>query len=240
MKLLDLNYKDIVVESERLASLHHNSDMRIGKSTLGNIISGSIRQPGTAKLDALRIILNLSHEEIDAALGLQPERRFAEQLELSRARTHEVSVETVTRHRKISIPVLRAETNLDESQLLEAAVKRWTTIEVEYLGSFFPPHYCYVVVGEEDNNASPVAPPGSRLLVNKLANKIRPAENLSFHERELYYLETPYGFTCAYLENAPGDRVVLIPHPLSNNVREEFRRSEIKVIGQVVGVLYPR
>jgi CheY-like chemotaxis protein len=240
MKLLDLNYKDIVSESERLASLHHNADMRIGKSTLGNIISGSIRQPGTAKLDALRIILNLSRAETDEALGLQPERRFAEQLELSRARTHEVSVETVTRHRKISIPVLRDETNLDESQLLEASVKRWTTIEVEYLSSFFPPHYCYVVVGEEDTNASPVAPPGTRLLVNKLANRIRPAENLSFHERELYFLMTPHGFTCAYLENAPGDKVVLIPHPLSRNVREEFCRSEIKVIGQVVGVLYPR
>jgi two-component system, response regulator RegA len=240
MKLLDLNYKDIVRESERLASLHRNTDMRIGKSTLGNIISGSIRQPGTAKLDALRIILNLSREEVDAALGLQPERRFAEQLERSRARTHEVSVEIVNRHRKISLPVLRDETNLDESQLLEAAVKRWATIEVEYLGSFFPPHYCYVVVGDEDTNAAPVAPPGSRLLVNKLANRIRPAENLSFHERELYFLMTPLGFTCAYLENGPGDKVVLVPHPLSNNVREEFRRSEIKVIGQVVGILYPR
>lgn len=240
MKLLALNYKDVVSESERLARLHNNSDMRVGKSTLGNIISGSIRQPGTAKLDALRIILNLSGADIDAALGLQPERRFAEQLEFSRARTHEVSVETITRHRKIRIPLLRDETNLDESQPLEAAVKRWTRIEVEYLTSFFPPHYCYVVVGEEDNNASPVAPPGSRLLVNKLANKIRPAENLSFHERELYYLMTPQGFTCAYLEIAPGDKVLLIPHPLSQNVREEFRRSEIKVIGQVVGVLYPR
>jgi ActR/RegA family two-component response regulator len=217
MKLLDLNYKDIVSESERLANLHHNADMRIGKSTLGNIISGSIRQPGTAKLDALRIILNLSRAETDEALGLQPERRFAEQLVLSRARTH-----------------------LDESQLLEASVKRWTTIEVEYLSSFFPPHYCYVVVGEEDTNASPLAPPGSRVLVNKLANRIRAAENLSFHERELYFVMTPHSFTCAYLEIAPGDKVVLIPHPLSRNVREEFRRSEIKVIGQVVGVLYPR
>jgi CheY-like chemotaxis protein len=240
MKLLDLNYKDIVSESEQLARLHNNSDMRIGKSTLGNIISGSIRQPGTAKLDALRIILNLSRAEIDAALGLQPERRFAKQLELSRARTYEVSVETVTRQRKIRIPILRDETNLEESQLLEAAVKRWMTIEVEYLGQFFPPYFCYVVVGEEDNNASPVAPPGSRLLINKLANRIRPAENLSYHERELYYVMTPHGFTCAYLENAPGDKVLLIPHPLSGNVREEFRRSEIDVVGQVVGVLYPR
>jgi len=239
MNVLGLTYKEIVAESERLARLHNHSDMRIGKSTLGNIISGTIRQPGSAKLDALRIILNLSPEQMDEALGLQPERRFAEQLELSRGRTHEVSLETVTRHRKVKIPIPQDDANLDESQLLEAAVKQWTTIDVEYLSSFFPPHYCYVVVGEDDNNAAPVAPAGSRLLVNKLLNRIRPAENLSFHERELYYLATPRGFTCAYLEPAPGDKIVLVPHPLSGNMREEFRRSEIKIIGQVVGVLYP-
>ena len=240
MNSLGLNYKEIVRESERLARLHNNSDMRIGKSTLGDIISGSIRQPSAAKLDVLRIILNLSQTDTDAALGLQPERRFAEQLELTRARTHEVNPETVTRHRKIKIPILREDTNPNETQLLKAAVKRWSTIEVEYLGSFFPPHYCYVVVGEEDHNAAPVAPPGSRLLVNKLLNRIRPAENVSFHERELYYVMTPRGFTCAYLETASGDKVVLVPHPLSRNVREEFRRAEVEVIGQVVGVLYPR
>ena len=240
MRSLGLTYKHVVAESESLARMHRNADMRIGRSTLGNIISGSIRQPGTAKIDALRIILNLSPGEIDAALGLHPEQRFVEELDLTRGRTHELSIETVTRHRRIRIPILRDDANLDESQLLEGAVKRWTTIDVEYLSSFFPPHYCYVVVGEDDHNAAPIAPPGSRLLVNKLVNKTRPAETLSYHERELYYVMTPRGFTCAYLETAPADRMVLLPHPESRNVSEEFRRTEITIIGQVVGVLYPR
>lgn len=240
MTSLGLSYKHIVAESESLAQLHHNSDMRIGKSTLGNIISGAIRQPGTAKLDALRIILNVSAAEMDAALGLHPERRFSEELELTRGRTHELSSETVTRHRRIQIPILRDNANAGQTQLLAGAVKRWMTVDVEYLGSFFPPHYCYVIVGEDDPNATPVAPPGSRLLVNKLVTRIRPAENLSYHERELYYVMTPRGFTCAYLETAPGDRIVLLPHPDSRNVPEEFRRNEIKIMGQVVGVLYPR
>jgi CheY-like chemotaxis protein len=240
MRSLGLSYKHVVAESESLAKLHHNPDMRIGKSTLGNIISGSIRQPGTAKLDALRIILNLSPAEIDAALGLHPEQRFAEELDLTRGRTHELSSETVTRHRKIRIPILHDDANVNETQLLGGAVKRWTTIDVAYLGSFFPPHYSYVIVGENDYNAAPIAPPGSRLLVNKLVNKIRPADNLSYHERELYYVMTPRGYTCAYLETASGDRIVLLPHPDSRSVPEEFRRSEITIVGQVIGVLYPR
>ena len=240
MKLLGLSYKDIVAESERLAKLHHNSDMRVGKSTLGNIISGSIRQPGTAKLDSLRIILNLSRADMDAAIGLQPERRFNEQLETSRARTHEVPLDAVTRHRRIKIPVVRDEANLEDTQFFEGSLKSWAEIEVEYLGSFYPPHLAYVVVGDDDTNASPIAPPGSRLLVNKLLNKVNSTENVSFHERELFYVLTPNGLTCLYAENAPGDKIVLIPHPASGNLREEFNRREITIIGQVIGVLFPK
>jgi hypothetical protein len=239
MKLLGLSYKDIVSESERLARLNNNSDMRIGKSTLGNIISGSIRQPGTAKLDSLRIILNLSRADTDAAIGLQPERRFAEQLEMTRARTHDVPIDAVTRQRKIKLPILYDDAKLDNTQFLEGSVKRWASIEVEYLNSFYPPHLSYVVVGEEDTNASPIAPPGSRLLVNKLLDKVVPAENASFHERELFYVLTPNGFTCVYAELGQGEKIVLIPHPDSKNIREEFDRDEIKIIGQVMGVLYP-
>ena len=236
MKLYRLSYKDIVAASERMAAVNKNPDMRIGKSTLGNIISGSIRQPGTAKLDSLRVILNLSRAEMDAAIGLQPERRFNEQLGMTRARTHEVPIDAVTRQRRVKVPILRDDADLEATQLLPS---RWAEVEVEYLGLFYPPHLAYVVVGEEDTNATPIAPPGSRLLVNKLLNEVRPAGNVSFYERELFYVLTPRGFTCVYAKTAPGDRIVLIPHPASGNMREEFHRDEVRIIGQVVGVLYP-
>lgn len=239
MKLLGLSYKDIVAASERLARQNNNTDMRVGKSTLGNIISGSIRQPGTAKLDSLRIILNLSRADVDAAIGLQPERRFAEQLEMTRARTHEVPIDAVTRHRRLKMPILRDDAKLDETQFFEGSLKHWASIEVEYLSSFYPPYFAYVVVGEDDTNAAPIAPPGSRLLVNTLLNKVNPADNSSFHERELFYVLTPNGHTCVYAELVAGEKIVLIPHPASGNVREEFHRDEVTIIGQVVGVLYP-
>jgi len=239
MKFLGLGYKEVVAESERLSRVNHNPDMRIAKSTLGNIISGSIRQPGTAKLDSLRIILNISRAELDAAIGLQPKLRLSEQLELTRARTHEVPIDAVTRHRTVKLPILRDDVDLEETQFLEGTIKRWANVEVEYLNSFYPPYMAWVVVGEQDRNASPIAPPGSRLLVNKLLNTAHAPENASFHERELFYVLTPNGFTCVYVEYGPGDKIVLIPHPASGNVREEFQRDEVQIIGQVVGVLYP-
>ena len=236
MKLLRLSYKDVALASERLATTHNNPDMRIGKSTLGNIISGSIRQPGTAKLDSLRVILNLSRAEMDAAIGLQPEGRFKEQLGMKRARTHELPIDAVTRQRHVKLPILRNDADMEVTQFLPS---RWADVEVEYLASYFPPHLAYVVVGEEDSNATPIAPPGSRLLVNKLLNEVHPADSVSFDQRELFYVLTPRGFTCVYAETASGDRIVLIPHPASGNMREEFHRDEVEIIGQVVGVLYP-
>ena len=239
MKLLGLTYKDIVFESERLAEIHTNPVMRIRKSTLGNIISGSIRQPGTAKLDSLRMILNLSRAEIDAALGLEPERQLTEQLKLARARTRELGGETVTRHRQVRIPIVRDNAKLQNTQFLDGALKDWISIDVEYLSSFYPPYLAYVIIGEHDTNASPIAPPGSRVLVNKLLNEVVPPESVSFHERELFYIVTPRGPTCVYLEYGPDNVIVLVPHPLSGNVREEFSREEVTIVGQVVGVLYP-
>lgn len=239
MKLLGLSYKDVYTKSDRLAKFNNNDDMKIATSTLGNIISGTIRQPGTAKLDSLRIILNLSRADMDAAMGVKPERQFNEQLEVNQARTHELPIDAVTRQRTIKIPILRDGTKLEDTQLLDGAVKRWASVEVEYLSSFYPPHLSYVVIGENDTNASPVVPPGSRVLVNKLLTRVQPAENVSFHERELFYVLTPTGLTCSYAEPVRGNRIVLIPHPASGNDREEFNRDEITIIGQVVGVLYP-
>ena len=157
MRFLKLSYKDVVIASERLAETHNNPDMRIGKSTLGNIISGSIRQPGTAKLDSLRVILNLSRGEMDAAIGLQPEQRLNQQLGMMRARTHEVPIDAVTRQRSVKLPILRNDTDMEATQFLPL---RWADVEVEYLVSYYPPHLAYVVVGEDDSSVAPIAPPG--------------------------------------------------------------------------------
>jgi hypothetical protein len=239
MNLLGLGYRQVIAESERLATLNGNPAMRVGKSTLGNIISGKIRQPGTAKLDSLRIILHISRADMDASIGLQPERRLAEQLEMTSVRTHEVTRDAVTRQRTVRVPILRQDARLNETQFLEAAVERWAQVEVEYLSGFYPPYLYYVVVGEGDSFASPVIPPGTRLLVNTLATRILPGNNISYHERELFYVLTPQGFTCSYLEEAPGGKIVLVPHPLSGHLRQEFKNSEVTVIGQVIGLLFP-
>src|SRR5258705_2714156 len=120
MKLLNLSYKDIVSGSERLATLNGNPDMRIGKSTLGNIISGSIRQPGTAKLDSLRKILHLSRTEMDAAIGLQPERRLVEQLEMSNGCTHDGTRDAVNPQRLAKMPNFRRAAPFEETDLFDA------------------------------------------------------------------------------------------------------------------------
>jgi len=239
MQLLGLSYHQIVAESNRLARRNDNPDMRIGKSTLGNMISGGIRQPGTAKLDSLGIILHLSRDEIDLAIGLAPERRLSDQLRMTSGRTHELSLDAITRHQLVNLPILREDVGLKETQFLGGIVERWLDVQVEYLASFYPPYLKYVVVGDDDFHAVPVAPPRTRLLVNTLVNQVRPTDHTSFHERELYFVRTPNGLTCSYLELSGEQKIILVPHPLSGHIREEFSASEVIVLGQVVGLLFP-
>jgi hypothetical protein len=236
---LGLSYQQVVSESNRLASVNNNREMRIGKSTLGNIINGTIRQPSTAKLDTLRILLHLTRDQVDVAVGLAPELRFFEQLKLKATRTHEISQDSVTRHRTIKIPIMRDDANLATTQFLNATVQRWATLEVEYLSSFFPPYLHYFVIGDSDTHASPIAPPGTRVLVNILLTEIRQAENISFHERELYCVLTQAGLTCSFLEKGPAGKTILVPHPLSGGVREEVNSHDLKIVGMVVGILEP-
>jgi hypothetical protein len=238
MKLLGLSYQDIASQSRRLADINKNPGMRIGKSTLGNIISGRIRQPGTAKLDSLRIILHLSRDEIDLAIGLAPKHRLAEQLQTRSDKTHELSYDAVSRHQTLKLPLLKANAQLEQTQFFKALVQRWTMVEVEYLASFFPPHLKYVVIGEDDSRASPIAPPGTRVLVNTLITTMRASDKTSFHERELYCVLTPGGLTCSYLEQTSGGNVVVVPHPLSGRMREEFSAADVTIVGQVVGLLF--
>jgi len=125
MKHLGLTYEQIVAASEKLADLNAKPEMRIGKSTLGNIISGKIRQPGSTKLDSLKSILHLSRVEIDAALGLQPDRRFLKEMQTITRRTHELSLDAVTRHRTVKMPILRTDGDLRQTQFLQAVVRNW-------------------------------------------------------------------------------------------------------------------
>jgi hypothetical protein len=236
--MLGLSYQDLAVRSKRLAGINKNAGMRIGKSTLGNIISGKIRQPSTAKLDSLRIILHLGRDEIDLAIGLAPKHRLSEQLQIRSDRTHELSLDAVSRYHSLKLPVLKQGADLGQTQFFKALVQRWTQVEVEYLASFFPPHLRYVVIGDDDRRASPIAPPGTRVLVNTLITTMRVSDNTSFHERELYCVLLPRGLTCSYLEQTPGGNVVVVPHPLSGRMREEFSAAEVTIIGQVVGLLF--
>ena len=240
MQLLSLSYEDIAVESRRLAMANDNDGMAVGRSTLGNIISGRIRQPSAAKLESLRIILHLTQHDIEAALGLQSERRFAEQLKTSVARTHELPRDGVARQRMVRVPLLRRDADLNNSQFLYGVLDQWLVVNNEYLETLYPPYMCYVVVGESDRFVSPIAPPGTRLLVNKLLTKVPHSEHLSFHERELFYVLTPSGFTCCYLECTSSNRIVVIPHPQSGHVREEFNKAQVQIIGQVIGLMFPK
>jgi hypothetical protein len=239
MKTHNLNYDKVVEESERLARVDGNDDLRVGRSTLGNIISGRIRQPSAAKLESLAKILQLSRREIDFALGLAPERRLEEQLRKRRNQTHEIEIESITRRGVTRVPIPKADTNLEQSQFLIGLLDHWARVDPGYLASLYPPNIRYFVIGESDRFRSPVVPEGARVIVNTHLTEVPPADNVSFHQRELFCVKTKRGLSCCYLESIDSKRIALVPHPMSGHFREEYVNGDVKIVGQVIGLLLP-
>jgi transcriptional regulator with XRE-family HTH domain len=239
MKLHHLNYEGVVEESEILARLNSNEDLRIGRSTLGNIVSGRIRQPSAAKLESLAKILQLSRNDVDVAIGLAPAQRLNEQLGRRRSQTHEIDSESITRRRLVRVPILKSDIQLNESQFLNALVDHWVRVDTGYLASLYPPNIKYFVIGESDRFRSPVLPGGTRVLVNTHSTSVPAFEHVRFHLSELFCVKTHRGLTCCYLEHAANNRIALVPHPMSGHFREEYAATDVTIVGQVIGILAP-
>lgn len=239
MKLHRLNYEQIAEESELLAQLNQNDDLRIGRSTLGNIISGRIRQPSAAKVESLSKILQLARADVDRALGLVAERRSHEQLGRRHSQTHEIERDTIMRRRLLKLPILKSDENLSESQFLSGLLDQWVHVDPGYLAQLYPPNIRYFVIGEADRFRSPIVPAGSRVLVDTHLTFVPGPEPVSFHLRELFCVETRRGLSCCYLETAPNNRIALVPHPMSGHIREEYQASAVTIIGGVMGILLP-
>jgi hypothetical protein len=239
MKIQNLNYEQVVKESRVLAKADRNEALRIGKTTLGDIITGRIRQPSAAKLESLAKILQLARREIDIAMGLAPESRLNEHLTRHRTQTHEIEIDSISGRRLARVPIVKADANLGSSQFLVGLLDHWVSVDAGYLAPLFPPNIRYFVIGDADRFRSPVLPEGTRILVNTHLTEVPESDNLSFHLRELFCIRTERGLTCCYLEYLSSNRIALVPHPMSGHIREEYMTGEVTILGQVVGLLRP-
>jgi len=93
----------------------------------------------------------------------------------------------------------------------------------------------YGLIGLEDWTMYPVLHPGSLVLIDDRRRRIASGGWTSEIDRPIYFLEHRDGYRCGWC-SSDREKVILQPHPASQQPPEIFNSSAIDVLGQVTGV----
>jgi hypothetical protein len=91
-------------------------------------------------------------------------------------------------------------------------------------------------VGLNDKMMYPLLRPGSLLMIDPERRRVVHQGWKNELDRPIYFVELREGYRCAWCQ-VEGSRLMLIPHPISNEPVQTFSlASEAEVVGQVVGM----
>jgi transcriptional regulator with XRE-family HTH domain len=229
---LKLTYRDVEKASQQLARRRANDEFAIALSRLADIENkGTV--PTIFRLYSLCAIYRLHLEEVLGWYGVPIELLPAESLLTPLNETHAVEFPPAAR---FTVPQpADAEIDLNSTTFLSHVIRRWGKTGLSLLNGWDLGRHRYGFIGLEDWSMYPVLHPGSLVLIDE--GKRRIATDGWTHEmdRPIYFLEHRGGYRCGWC-TAYEDRILVQPHPSSQQKPGWYAVGEIDVIGQVTGV----
>ncbi len=229
---LGLTYRDVEDASQRLADRLANPEFGIALSRLADIENKGT-PPSIYRLYSLCAIYRLELSEVLSWYGAPVDRMPAEALRLSLDRTHPVQFLPAG---SAALPVL-AEDGLDPNKttFLSRLIESWGPAPLRFLHGQDLRRHRYALIGMEDWSMYPVLHPGSLVVIDDRA-RIVSGGWTSEYDRPIYFFERRDGYCCGWCDLS-GDRLVLLPHPASQQKPSVFQYpAEIDLVGQVTGV----
>jgi hypothetical protein len=115
-------------------------------------------------------------------------------------------------------------------------VALWGEIPAAFLLDFNPRRHTYGYVGLNDRTMYPLLRPGSLVMIDPERRRVIQQGWKNELDRPIYFVELREGYRCGWCQ-VEGSRLMLIPHPISNEPVQTFSlASEAEVLGQVVGM----
>lgn len=192
--------------------------------------------PGIYALFSLSVIYRIPFAELLAFYGIHLEttEQYAQLIKLPV--THLVS-SGFGRDDSTDLPILSLrESALDETGLLSNKLEQSDDMPVAMLKRLGIQLSRYGYVGLNDYMLYPMLRPGSIVLIDERQNKVVTGEWRSEYDRPIYFLEMRDRYTCAWCR-LDGDRLTLLPHPMSPCSDEHFLYPrDVEIMGRVVGV----
>jgi transcriptional regulator with XRE-family HTH domain len=229
---LKLTYRDVAEASQEVARRRGSEEFAVALSRLADIENkGTL--PTIYRLYTLCAIYRLNWQDVLRWYGVPLEQLPGEALQIRLEATHAIQFPPES---PVAAPLpVDAEINLEKTTFLSHIVRHWGKLPLSMLQGMDHRHLRYGLIGLEDWSMYPILQPGSMVLVDQNRRKIALDGWSSELDRPIYFLEHRDGYRVGWCTSM-GERLLLQPHPASQEQPTLFEWSDIDVVGQVTGV----
>ena len=229
---LKLTYRDVAEASQVMARRRSSEEFAIALSRLADIENkGTV--PTIYRLYSLCAIYRLELREVLGWYGVPLDDLPSDALTIGLDQTHAIGFSTGGP--ATVPPSLDREIDLNQTTFLSNLVRRWGKMPLNFLAGLDTRHCRYGLIGLEDWSMSPVIQPGAMVVIDQNRRRIVRGGWTNQHDRPIYFLEHRGGYRCGWCALAE-DRLIVLPHPASQQAPTIFDPAEIDVVGQVIGV----
>ena len=230
---LGFTMRDVESASECIAQRRNNEEYFIPISRLSDFETKRVI-PSIYRLYSLAAIYRRDLWELLSFYGIEPEILLSD-LEAGAPRTSHLA-QILANNKSVHMPV-QMDPGFDPKKTLNLGrmVEQWGAVPFAYLERLSKLRFTYGYIGTDDLTMYPLLPPGTFIQVDESKNRIMHRGWRSEHERPIYFVETREGHICCWC-TAASEEIFLQSHPLSPVPPRVVRKSEVEVIGRVVGV----
>jgi transcriptional regulator with XRE-family HTH domain len=229
---LRLTYRDVLEASQVVARRRSSEEFAIALSRLADIENkGTV--PTIYRLYSLCAIYRLELREVLGWYGVPLDELPSDALAIGLDETHVIGFAADGPAMAPQPP--DRDIDLNQTTFLSHFVRRWGKMPLNFLAGMDIRHCRYGLIGLQDWSMSPVIQPGSMVLIDQNRRRVARGGWTSLHDRPIYFLEHRGGYRCGWCALAE-DRLIVLPHPASQQAPAIFDPAEIDVVGQVIGV----
>jgi transcriptional regulator with XRE-family HTH domain len=233
---MNLGLREVQQFSQQIALEEQNNEFHVSAARLAQIENeGS--PPSVYKIFTLSAVYKIDFLDLLKRYGVRPDRVHAYREMLKSKVTHLLSTEVYSRDTVVTIPTrLDPAFRWETTQLINRVVSLWGEIPAALLLNWNPRRHMYGFVGTNDFRMFPLIQPGAVVTIDSSRRRILQKGWASELQRPIYFIELRHGYRCSWCQ-LDGNRITLIPHPLSPASTETFSfPAEAEVVGQIVGV----
>jgi transcriptional regulator with XRE-family HTH domain len=236
---LGMTTREVAQFSRIIAEAEKNNEFLLSGPWLTQIENERTALPSIYKLFTLACLYGLNYSTLLLLYGVDLKKLSTLHSRIPVPKTHltENEVAQEADPQPLELPVrFDAALNLGQTNLLSRMIETWGRVPLEFVEHLDLRHRLYGFVGFKDYTLYPLLRPGSFVEIDPDSKGLEPRHVRSEFDRPIYFIDLRNEYACGWCDLL-GDKLVLIPHPLSPVKTRSFDLPrEAEIIGQVTGV----